>query len=134
MNAPTVHSERGFGIVEVLVALTIIIFCTLSVAAGTAAVARMSGGSAGSVQRTAAMTDFVGYLSTMPWRDLPDAGETCEDVTGSFPHERCVTVEDLSQVRKRLTAVVDPDNPRVSPDTLSVERGRPLGANPLNAP
>lgn len=127
------RSERGFGIVEVLVALTVILFCMMSVAAGSAAVARMSGGSAGTVQRAAAMGDLIGYLSAMPWNDLPAEGDSgCVEVSDPYPHQRCLEIDDVSKWRKRIVAIVVPGDPRVAPDTLVVDRGRPLGGNPLS--
>ena len=125
-----VESQGGFSLVEIVVALTIMLVAVMSLAAGTAAVARMSGGSADLVHRSASMDDYAGALSTMPWSELP--GTSCETISGDYTYERCVTVTNVSASEKQFVITVTPENPRISPDTITIERGRPLGSNPLN--
>ena len=125
------ESQGGFSLVEIVVALTIMLVAVMSLAAGTAAVARMSGGSADLVRRSASMDDYAGALSTMPWSELP-SGTSCETISGEYTYERCVTVTDVSSSEKQLLITVTPENPRISPDTITIERGWPLGSTPLN--
>ena len=126
-----VESRGGFSLVEIVVALTIMLVAVMLLAAGTAAVARMSGGSADLVHRSASMDDYASALSTMPWSELP-SGTSCETFSGEFPYERCVTVTNVSASEKQIVVTVTPENTRISPDTITIERGRPLGSNPLN--
>lgn len=131
MNRGAVARARnGFGLIEIVVALTIMMVVLTSLAKGTAGVARMSNGSADRVQRSAAIDDFSGTLSAMPWDQLP-TGTSCETISGEFPYERCVTVTDVSLKEKQLLITVTPTNPRIAPDTVIIDRGRPLGSDPF---
>lgn len=127
----TARTGNGFSLVEVLVAITIMMVVLVSLAGGSAAVARMSNGSGDRIQRSASRDDFASALSTMPWGQLP-SGTSCESFTGEFPYERCVTVTDVSAREKQLQIIVTPDNHRISPDTVIIERAMALGSNPLN--
>ena len=131
MDTTRPEGSAGFTLVEILVALTIMMVTITSLAAGTAAVARMSGGSADRVHRSASIDDFAGALSTMPWAELP-SGTSCDQIAGEFPYQRCVTVTDVSAREKQLVITVTPDNLRSSAETITTERGRALGSNPLN--
>jgi type II secretory pathway component PulJ len=132
MNSKTViESREGFTLVEIMVALTITLIVVMSLAAGSATVAKMSGGSAGRVWRSASMDEAATAIATMPWADLP-SGTTCDDVSGDFPHEQCISVSDVSSKRKQITIVITPDDPNVAPDTITMERGRVVTQNPFN--
>ncbi len=132
MEAPKVWRGReGFSLVEIMVALTIMLIALGSLAGATAVVARMSNGSGDLVHRSGTTDDLANALSVMPWDQL-QAGTSCETIAGEFPHERCVTVTDVSPREKRIFATVTPENPRVRPDTIALERGLALGPNPFN--
>lgn len=126
-----VARERGFSIVEVLVAMTLTMIAVTAFAAGTAAVARLSAGSTGLVQRSASLSEYVAELYAMPFADLPSTG--CVDVAGEYSYERCVTVTDLSARRKQITITVTPDDPRMPADTMTIERGVAVGTNPFSS-
>jgi prepilin-type N-terminal cleavage/methylation domain-containing protein len=125
-------TKRGFSLVEIMVALTITLIVVMALAAGTAAVARMSGNAAGLVRQTASMEEVATSLSVIPWANLP-AGTTCDTVTGGGA-QRCVTTTNVNTKTKRFTIIVTPEDPRVPPDTLVVERGRGTVTNPFNSP
>lgn len=125
------RSREGFSLIEVMFAITITLVVVMSLAAGTATVARMSGASAGLVRRSAAMDQVAVAVATIPWADLP-SGTECEDVTGDFPYERCITATDVSAREKQFTVVITPDDPRIAPDTITLDRGRAAGQNPFN--
>lgn len=134
MNArAAVECRRGFSLVEIMVALTITGVVIMSLAAGAAAVARMSGQSASLVRRAAAVDETAGALASMPWSDLP-TGTVCDTVVGDFSYERCVTATDVTTKKKEFTITVTPNDPQIAPDTATVERGRILTVNPLNVP
>jgi hypothetical protein len=101
----------------------------MALAAGTAAVSRMSGTSAGLVRQTASMEEVATSLSVIPWANLP-AGTACDTATGGY--ERCVTTTDVDARTKAFTIVVTPDDPRLAADTLVIERGLGAGQNPFN--
>jgi prepilin-type N-terminal cleavage/methylation domain-containing protein len=125
-------SCEGFTLVEVMVALTITLVVVMSLAAGSATMARMSGASAGLVRRSASMDEVATAVATMPWADLP-SGTTCEDVSGDFPYERCVSVSNVSSKRKQITVVITPEDPRTPPDTITMERGRVATTKPFGS-
>ena len=127
----TARTGDGFSLVEVLVAITIMAVVLMSLAVGTAAVARMSNGSADRVHRSASKDDFASSLAMMPWSQLP-TGTSCDTISGDFPYERCVTVTDVSAKEKLLEIIITPDNQRISPDTIVIERAMSLGPNPLD--
>lgn len=124
-------SEEGFTLVEVLVAMTLTLIAVTAFAAGTAAVARLSSGSTGMVQRSASLSEYVAELYATPWADLPATG--CEDIGGVYPYERCVTVTDVTARRKQITVTVTPDDPRMPSDTMTIERGLTAGTNPFSS-
>jgi hypothetical protein len=125
------EGSAGFSLVEILVALTITLVVVMALAAGTAAVSRMSGNSAGLVRQTASMEEVATSLSVIPWANLP-AGTACDTATGGY--ERCVTTTNVNSKTKQFTIVVTPEDPRIAPDTLVVERGSASTTNPFNSP
>ncbi len=130
MPIAAADSEGGFSLVEIMVALTITLVVVMALAAGTAAVARMSGASGGLVRQTASMEEVASSLSAVPWANLP-SGTACDTAAGGY--QRCVTTVDVNARTKRFTVIVTPEDPRLAPDTLVIERGLGAGSNPFNS-
>ena len=124
-----IQGREGFSLVEIIVALTITLVVVMALAAGTASVARMSGNAAGLVRQTASMEEVASSLSAIPWASLP-SGTTCDTATGGY--ERCVTTTDVDASTKSFRIIVTPEDPRLPPDTVVVERGLAAGSNPFN--
>jgi prepilin-type N-terminal cleavage/methylation domain-containing protein len=125
-----VRGREGFSLIEIMVALTITLVVVMALAAGTASVSRMSGNAAGLVRQTASMEEVATSLTAIPWANLP-SGTTCDTATGGY--ERCVTATDVNSRTKSFTIIVTPEDPRLPPDTVVVERGLAAGSNPFNS-
>ncbi len=128
------NRERGFTLIEIMVAMTLLSITLVSLAAWTYHVARRSVNSAAVAYRTAALTEQVGRLTVLPFANLDaeDTGVDCPQITDPpFPHTRCITVTMVSATVRDVLVVITPDNTQFRPESLLFERTRPA-VNPFN--
>lgn len=126
--------ESGFSFLEVMVAITLLAIILTGLTGASFSLVRYSQISGGMVKRGAAAAEFSGYLTSAPWDSLPVASG-CTTVAGAdFPHDRCVTVVELSPNARRFTAIIVPANSAIPPDSSVVQRGKGGGGNPFHHP
>lgn len=125
------HGRSGFSLVELIVAIALFGVSMSAIGALTLAVTRQSAGTAGSVERTAALEARVNDLFSIAFADL-DARAGCTTVTAQpFPREECITISNASATRKRVTLTVTPTDASIQPTTVTVERTKPPATNPF---
>jgi len=123
-------SRGGFTIIEALVAIVLLSIGALALGSLLVTSSRMSIASASTIHGTAVLSAEVARLNTLPFDQLPAAGETCTTVTSApFPHTRCTRLTDVSATVKEVRVRVTPATPNVRADTVSFQRTLP-GGNP----
>ncbi len=123
---------RGFTLVELMVALVVLSIAILPISALVYQLARQSVASSQAQHVGGVITGEAGRLSVVAYDALPDAAGCVVVSSPPFPHERCITVVDLSASLRRVTLIVTPSVPLSRPDTLVFDRGRPATGNPFN--
>lgn len=126
-QAPT----RGFTLVEIMVALTVLSIAILPISGLVYQLARRSVASSQAQHVGGVVTAELGRLSVVEYDVLPAAAGCVVISSPPFPHERCITVVDVSARLRRVTLIVTPSVPLSRPDTLVFDRGR-LAGNPFN--
>jgi prepilin-type N-terminal cleavage/methylation domain-containing protein len=122
--------DRGFTLVEILIALTILSITLGGFAAMTATYVR-------NVTRMNARVTLAGLvgeqsqrLGVMPFDSLA-AHAGCQTFSNSaLPHTRCIVISAVNGNRKRVTIIFTPANSLLKPDTVWFQRARKAG-NPL---
>jgi prepilin-type N-terminal cleavage/methylation domain-containing protein len=128
-------SQRGFTMIEAMVAIVMLSVGALVLGGVLARSSRMAIASASTIHRTAVLSTEVGRLNALPFDQLPGAGETCTTISASpFPHTRCTQLTDLSAVVKEVRVRVTPTAADVRPDTVNFQRTKPGGNPALTTP
>ncbi len=122
---------RGFTLVELMVALVVLSIAILPISALVYQLARQSVASSQAQHVGGVVTAELGRLSVVEYDVLPAAAGCVVISSPPFPHERCITVVDVSARLRRVTLIVTPSVPLSRPDTLVFDRGR-LAGNPFN--
>lgn len=127
-------NREGTSLVELLVAMTLTGIVLTSLAGLTFDTARRSVVVAGNGYMQGLVTEQVNRLAAMPFANLPSAAGCVNVTTGVFPHRRCVTVTNVSNVRRNVQLIVQPTQRGLLPDTSNLVRWNPPATNPLFTP
>ncbi|HYT70421.1 MAG TPA: prepilin-type N-terminal cleavage/methylation domain-containing protein [Gemmatimonadales bacterium] len=126
-------SVAGFSLVELLVAVTLLGIALAGAARLSFVMARRSYPLVGLAARDAVIAQQVNQFTALPFDSLTAKVGTTTVRRSPLPYTRTVTVEHLSPRWRRVTLIITPLNPFVSPDTVIIERAKP-DANPFNKP
>jgi prepilin-type N-terminal cleavage/methylation domain-containing protein len=127
-------NNRGFSVIEVMVAIILLAIVLLGLAPVTLSMARQTRLATTVTQRTAALAGEVDRLTAVDYTALPANGTACTDFSAAaFPHTKCITVADVNSKTKRVTVIVTPVN-GAGADTTVFERSKGGGNNPLYSP
>ncbi|MHB8838356.1 MAG: hypothetical protein ACYC7F_05325 [Gemmatimonadaceae bacterium] len=122
--------RRGAGLAEIMLAMIIFAAVATSYAAVTLRYAtRMKTISAGAA-RSAALTEYINRLMSVPVDSLPARAGTFTTTTGSFPNTRTITVS-LSGSTYTVRLVLTPSSSTIKPDTVTLTRIKRYTGNPL---
>jgi prepilin-type N-terminal cleavage/methylation domain-containing protein len=127
--------QKGFTIVEALVAVVLLSIGSLALGALLMRASRTAIAAASSVQATASLSTEVSRLNAVPFDQLT-VGTVCETVTTPpYPHTRCTTVNNVSSKAHEVIIVVTPSgNSLIRPDTVRFRRSKSSGNAALNTP
>ncbi len=125
-----VRVRRGAGLAEIMLAMIIFAAVATSYAAVTLRYAtRMKTISAGAA-RSAALTEYINRLMSVPVDSLPARAGTFTTTAGSFPNTRTITVS-LSGSTYTVRLVLTPSSSTIKPDTVTLTRIKRYTGNPL---
>jgi hypothetical protein len=118
-------AQPGVSLVETLVAITLmgLVLSGLGGLAFTAS--RRTVDVAARSYRHGILVQEVNRLTAWPYANLGSAAGCTTVSTGTFPHQRCISVTAISSTRSQVRVIVAPSQPGVAPDTVTVERTRP---------
>ncbi|MBW7935035.1 MAG: hypothetical protein H3C62_15800 [Gemmatimonadaceae bacterium] len=122
--------RRGAGLAEILLAMVIFSLVATSYAAVTLRYAtRMKTIGAGAA-RSAAITEYMNRLMSVPFDSLAGRAGTFTTSTGSFPNTRTITVTGSGSTRT-VTLIVTPTQSYIKPDTVTLTRVKRITSSPL---
>lgn len=134
MTICTAPSQQtgGFTLVEVLVSMTILSVASLSLGTLLFRVARQAGATSSAAYQTAAVQGALAQYDVLPFDQLT-AVTTCVTVTDpAFPHQRCVTIVNLTSKAKTVTVTITPSgNGVLQPIFTTIKRTISGNGNPL---
>lgn len=125
-------ARPGITLIEVIVALIMFAVVTTSIASFTTQVARGSQLNGIATVRAGALAAQVNRLEVLPFDSLPSRAGCTSVSTGLLPRSECITVQDVTVGRRRVTFVLTPANSALRPDTAILVRTKPRAFHPLN--
>ncbi len=123
------RAARGFSLIEIIVALTILSITLAGFAGLTFQYLRRVRTLDARVMQFALMGEQAQRLTVLPFDSL-DSRAGCTTFTGgTLPRTRCITVTTINSGRKQVQVVITPTDAALKPDTIVFHRIRP----PYNA-
>lgn len=125
MNRPGLTSRPGVSLVEVLVAITLMAVVLSGLGGLAFTASRQTVGLTNSNLRQGILAQEVNRLTAWPFDDLTGLAGCTTVTTGTFPHQRCITVASVNSTRRVVRVIVTPSQPGMRPDSVTLERTRP---------
>jgi len=128
--------RRGFGLIEVIAAISLMAIAILSVGAISIRMARTESVVRSRAAQVATMRRTTAYWSTVPYGSLPAAGtQVCDTVAGTTRVRTCAAASNLVvagvTARRLLLTAVAIDGAVAKADTSTVDRSVASSAPPL---
>ena len=119
-------ARRGFILMEVIVAMTLLALIMTPLAAMVFKITARNHRTVGNTYRNAVLMHHVNLLEAIPYDSLPEGSSTHTVTDKPYPHTVSVNVveywEKWKLKAKRITMVVTPANILYKPDTLNFVR------------
>lgn len=122
---------RGFVLIEVVVAVTLLMIVLPALGALTFQIAGRSLRAEALTHRTAVVKQLMGRLGVLPFDSLGSAVGCGTEYDPPFPHVWCVTVDDLAANDRAVVLVIRSTLLSTRPDTVYLRRTRGV-PNPFN--
>ena len=119
-------NARGFSLIEIMVAITLLALCLVGVAQVTFVMARRAYTVSGGQARDGILAQQVSQFAALPFDSLKGKVGSLTVNKPPMPYTRTVTVDSLSPTLVRVTIVVTPTSSLYKPDTLVLQRSRAL--------
>jgi len=119
-------NARGFSLIEIMVAITLLALCLVGVAQVTFVMARRAYAVSGGQARDGILAQQLNQFAALPFDSLKRKAGTVTVNKPPMPYTRTVTVDSLSPTLVRVTIVVTPTSSLFKPDTLVLQRSRAL--------
>lgn len=126
-------NRRGFSLVEVVVAMTLLGVALSALVRPTFQYAQRVTDLQAEVQRDGVARAQVSRLMALPYDSLASRAGCRTVSTTALPHTRCVTLTSLSTTQTRVSVIITPSNTTFAPDTVTFERTRMASGNPFNS-
>jgi len=126
------RARRGFSLIEVMVAMTILSIVLLDLAKVTTALA-LRGRTADLVaKRVAALQLEANKMGAVPYASLAGWSTTDQTITrGNFTYTRKLTITAASTTRYSIKIVVIPSADPTKKDSVMLDRALPPSSSPL---
>ena len=129
MNRMELAPRPGVSLVETLVAITLMAVVLSGLGGLAFSASRQTVNLAATNLRQGVLAQEVNRLTAWPFDQLPGAAGCTTVTTGPLPHQRCVTVTSMGNMRRVVQVIVTPNVAGVAPDTIRLERTRaPVGS------
>ena len=129
------RDRRGFGLVEVLIAVVITSVAIVGLAGMLLTSSRTATLASVRNARSAVATQQLNRLAAVPYATLESKAGCTTVSTQPFPHSRCVSVTAATggAGTKQVRLIVTPLNPAVRADTLYLTRTSGAAVNPVTS-
>lgn len=118
--------RKGFILMEVIVAMTLLALVLTPLAAMVFKITARSHRTIGSAYRNGVLMEQVNLLESLPFDSLTIGTTTTTSTANPYPYTKTVTVSLISQVyelkAKKLILIIAPANPLYRPDTTTFVR------------
>ena len=118
--------RRGFILLEVMVALTLLALVLTPLAAMVYKISSRSHRIVGSTYRNAVLLDEVNYLESLPYDSLATGTTTTSVTVRPYPHTTTVAISEVwtgvTGKMKKVKIVITPTNSLYRPDTATFMR------------
>lgn len=122
-GAATKGHQKGFVLVEVIVAMVILAVAVSSLAALVYSVSRSGLATTGNAYRNGVLMQEVNRLETIPYDSIKVGSTSATVSTPPYPHTRTVTVtEPAANLVKTVKVVIKPTNPTFKADSAFFTR------------
>jgi hypothetical protein len=120
------RGRRGFILLEVIVAMTLLILVMTPLAAMVFKITERSHRTIGSAYRNGVLMEQINQLESLPFDSLPIGTTTTTSTTKPYPYTRTVTVSLISQLyelkAKQVILIIQPANTLYRADTTTFVR------------
>jgi prepilin-type N-terminal cleavage/methylation domain-containing protein len=127
-----IRQRKGFSLVEVMVAMTLLSIVLMSLAKIGVSVATRGRVNALVTKRNAALQIESNKLATMPFDSLANWSTSTTTFTrGGFTYSRRTTITRISSSRYTIKVVVTPSTSTTRKDSVIFDRTKPPTGSPL---
>jgi Tfp pilus assembly protein PilV len=124
--------SAGISLIEVVVALAILSVVLLSLTGLMWQMGRHTRLSGVSAARTTALESAASLAQAVRWDSLSSLVGCAVDSTAGLSYTRCYEVTTVSSALRQIRVILAPASAaQIAPETLLVQRGRPLRRSPL---
>jgi type II secretory pathway pseudopilin PulG len=120
------RGRRGFILLEVIVAMTLLILVMTPLAAMVFKITARSHRTIGGAYRNGVLMEQINQLESLPFDSLPIGTTTTTSTTKPYPYTRTVTVSLISQLyelkAKQVILIIQPANTLYRADTTTFVR------------
>jgi prepilin-type N-terminal cleavage/methylation domain-containing protein len=120
------RAARGFSLIEIIVAMTILAITLAGFAGLTFQYLRRVRTLDSRVAMFSLMGEQAQRLTVLPWDSLSSRAGCTTVTTGVLPHTTCVVLTDVNTARKLVRVVITPANTAIRPDTVQFHRVKPF--------
>lgn len=126
MTSTKKKARRGFILMEVIVAMTLLALIMTPLAAMVFKITARNHRTVGNTYRNAVLMHHVNLLQAIPYDSLAEGTSTVTVSTRPYPHTVNITVDEYWEKwqlkAKRVTMVIAPTNVLYKPDTVKFVR------------
>jgi prepilin-type N-terminal cleavage/methylation domain-containing protein len=126
-------SRRGFTLIEIMIAMTILVVMLGGFAALTFQYIRNAETASATMARAAIVNEQVQSLTALPFDSLSQRAGCISVTTGPLAYRRCITLTTVSSTQVTVTLIITPTSTliKVKADTTAFDRTKPVTYNPL---
>jgi prepilin-type N-terminal cleavage/methylation domain-containing protein len=131
-GSQTLARQKGFSLVEVIVAMLLLAICVTALAGLSYSVSQSSMKVTGTAYRNGVLMQELNRLETLPYDSLHNGVSSISVATAPYPHTRYITIAEPSTNLKTVKIIITPVNSRFKPDTMNFTRTRARTTRVLN--
>jgi prepilin-type N-terminal cleavage/methylation domain-containing protein len=126
------HARRGFTLIEVIMAMTIMATAMIMLATLATSTGRRGYQNDLSTKRNVALAQQADRIQVMPFSLIAQlTSGTTQMLNGDFSFNRRLTVTQISTSRYSIKVVILPIASEFRPDSITVDRTKPTANSPL---